>query len=76
MIVAFIGVGDARRFRAERFAVVLGLFMLLKCLEKATALLFSQGLLPRIEVVCSSALMESGPPQLSTRALWCSLSHV
>lgn len=68
LIAAFIGVGDATRFREERFAIVLRLFMLPKYLEKAPALLFSQGWLPRIEAVCSTTLMESGPPQLSTGA--------
>lgn len=63
-----MGVGDTTRFREERFAIVLRLFMLPKYLEEAPALLLSLGSLPRIEAVCSAALMESGPPQLSTGA--------
>lgn len=55
MIVAFIGVGDAPRFREERFVIVLSLFMLPKHLEDAPALLFSQGVPPRIEAVRSNA---------------------
>lgn len=55
MIVAFIGVGDAARFREERFVIVLSLFMLPKHLEEAPALLFSQGVPPRIEAVRSNA---------------------
>lgn len=43
LIVAFIVVGDATRFREERFVIILRLFMLLKYPEKAPALLFSQG---------------------------------
>lgn len=62
-----MGVGDTTRFREEKFAIVLRLFMLPKYLEEAPALL-SLGSLPRIEAVCSAALMESGPPQLSTGA--------
>lgn len=72
MIVAFIGVGDATRFREERFATILRLFILLKYLEKAPARLYCQGLLPRMEAVCNNGVR---PPQLSTGTPQYSLSH-